>query len=267
MWVTHTQYLNDRREFVHAVDLVREEIRRLLDISSTDSAKTESLRRMESALQWPLESANVCVCSFSEEQDSLSQWRAYGTETSGFAIGFSSELLKAATAAKGWFLARCIYDPPQQREIVQSLVEEVLEENLSEETGMTGIDKDLHELHLQQGGNLIPYLNRYAPILKDDSFREEKEWRVISRPLFNSSKFFEFREGRSLLIPYSRFPLFTEDFKFHLHKVVIGPTQDPGRSRSSVLNFLMHEDLFGGDLFGDSTAVTVEISKVPYRAW
>src|SRR5262249_828164 len=30
IWATHTQYLNDRREFLHAVDLVRREIKRLL---------------------------------------------------------------------------------------------------------------------------------------------------------------------------------------------------------------------------------------------
>jgi hypothetical protein len=29
IWVTHTQYLNDRRQFVHAIDLAREEVQRL----------------------------------------------------------------------------------------------------------------------------------------------------------------------------------------------------------------------------------------------
>jgi hypothetical protein len=32
---THTQYLNDRREFLHAVDLVRGEIQRLLNEQNT----------------------------------------------------------------------------------------------------------------------------------------------------------------------------------------------------------------------------------------
>jgi hypothetical protein len=31
IWVTHTQYLNDRREFLHAIDLTRAEITRGLE--------------------------------------------------------------------------------------------------------------------------------------------------------------------------------------------------------------------------------------------
>jgi hypothetical protein len=261
MWVTHTQYLNDRREFLHAVDLVRQEIRRSLDTSPLDSSRTESLRRMEGALQWAPEGINVCVCSFSEDEDSLSQWRAYGGGTSGFAIGFPAELLTAATAIKAWYLARCVYDRLQQREIIRSLVEEVLEDNLSGATvNETNEDEDERSVRLG-GGNLLPYLNRYAPILKDESFRAEKEWRVITGPLSGSSQSFDFRPGRSLLIPYSKFPLSGKDLKFRLSKIVIGPTGDEARSRSSVVSFLMHEDLLQG------LEVPVENSKVPYRAW
>lgn len=246
MWVTHTQYLNDRREFVHAVDLARTEIKRLLETSSTDSARKESLQRMEQALNWSPESINVCVCSFSENRDSLSQWRAYGAGTSGFAIGFPADLLIAATARKNWYLARCIYDPQRQREIIQNLVEEVLEENLSGDYGFTPEDDDELEIVRARGGNLLADLNRYAPILKDESFSEEREWRIISRPLMSSSKDFCFREGQSLLIPYSRFPLSYNDLAFRLTQVVIGPTRDQERSKSSVTSFLMHERLLKG---------------------
>jgi len=262
MWVTHTQYLNDRREFVHGVDLVREEISRLLETSPVDSSRTENLMRMRRALYWTPESINVCVCSFSEDQDSLSQWRAYSAGTSGFAIGFPADLLTAAAAIKEWYLAPCVYDPLQQLEIIRSLVEEVLEENLSGATG-DEIYEDGNErsVHLEMGGNLVAYLNRYAPIFKDESFRAEKEWRVISRPLFNSSKSFDFREGRSLLIPYSKLPLSGEDLEFRLHKIVIGPTPDEARSQRAVVDFLMHEDVL------KDFEVPVEISKVPYRGW
>jgi hypothetical protein len=261
MWVTHTQYLNDRREFVHAVDLARVEIKRLLETSSTDSAQKESLQRMEEALNWSPQSINVCVCSFSEDRDSLSQWRAYGAGTSGFAIGFSADLLIAATSKKNWYLARCIYDAKRQREIIQNLVEEVLEENLSGDYGYRPEDDDELEIVRARGGNLLAYLNRYAPILKDESFSEEREWRIISRPLMNSSKDFCFREGRSLLIPYSKFPLSYDDLTFRLKEVVIGPARDQERSKSSVISFLMHERLL------KRMEIDVEISKVPFRDW
>jgi len=262
MWVTHTQYLNDRREFVHAVDLVLNEIADLSGASPAGSSRSESLKKMEQSLQLTPQSINVCVCSFSEDSDSLSQWRAYGAETSGFAIGFPPELLTAATAAQQWYLAPCIYNRDRQREIIRSLVEEVLDENLSE-PACDEADTDDYErsIRLQNGGNLIAYLNRYAPILKDESFSEEKEWRIISRPLMNRSASFNFREGRTLLIPYSKIPLSTTNVPFCLRRIVIGPTPDERRFQSSVNSFLMHAGVLEG------VEVPVDISKVPYRAW
>jgi hypothetical protein len=82
---------------------------------------------MHNALSLSPEHINVCVCSFSEDSDSLSQWRAYGG-SSGFAIGFSGEVLGAAVESQRFFLAQCIYDPGTQLNIVRALVEEVLDE-------------------------------------------------------------------------------------------------------------------------------------------
>jgi hypothetical protein len=52
LWVTHTQYLNDRREFRHAVDLTSAEIKRLMKTYAADSVEARSLTEMENALQW-----------------------------------------------------------------------------------------------------------------------------------------------------------------------------------------------------------------------
>jgi hypothetical protein len=200
---------------------------------------------MENALQWKPENINVCVCSFSEDRDSLSQWKAYGSRTSGFAIGFPADLLTSATKRKGWYLAPCVYEPAKQVEIIRLLVEEVLEEHLSGDYGFSAVEKDEEGISLRgSGGSLLAYLNRYAPILKDESFSEEKEWRVMSRPLINQSAGFSFREGQSLLIPYSNLRLSYEDMPFLLQEVVIGPT--PERSRSSVTNFLVHKGVLKG---------------------
>jgi hypothetical protein len=272
MWVTHTQYLNDRREFVHAIDLAREHVRQLLKTSSQNDAHMVRLDRMQTALDLPLQSINVCVCSFSEDRDSLSQWRAYGSKTSGFAIGLPADLLIAATERKGWYLARCVYDPSRQREIIVNLVEEVLEEALLGEPGFTATEKDEQGIPFRgAAGNLLAYLYRYAPILKDGSFQEEREWRVISRPLMNQGTDFSFREGRSLLIPYSKFPLHAEDLGFRVQEVVIGPTPEQELSKRSVTNFIQSRgmDVATGleEIFGEKGGVGVEVSRVPYRDW
>jgi hypothetical protein len=262
IWATHTQYLNDRREFLHAVDLVREEIKRLLDQEALDGSsqpvREQVLLRMQQAVSTSPETINVCVCSFSEESDSLSQWRAYGG-SSGFAVGFAGASLTSATEKKEWFLAPCIYDPSEQRALIRALVEEVLEENLG---GALVEDEEEDRVLKSLGGNLVAYLNRYAPILKDQSFKEEREWRIISRPIFCQR--LDYREGRSLIVPYYRLPLWQNDQRIHLHEVVVGPTRDAKRSRSSVASLIVSRDVL---LQGSDGAIHVRISEVPYRDW
>jgi hypothetical protein len=274
IWATHTQYLNDRREFLHAVDLVRGEIQRLLDEQNTrpgeaSATRIEVLNRMHNALSLSPEHINVCVCSFSEDSDSLSQWRAYGG-SSGFAIGFSGEVLGAAVEKQRFFLAQCIYDPGTQLNIVRALVEEVLDENLSK-SWVTG-DRDADEVFWNTGGNLLPYLYRYAPMLKNQSFEEEREWRIISRPIF--AQRLDYREGRSLIIPYYRLPLWEDGQKTEIHEIIVGPTRDVERSIKSVSRLIKGRDVIkdrnlkGLDLIKEGFGHTPVIaSQVPYRDW
>ncbi len=250
IWATHTQFLNDRREFLHALDLVRQEIERMLDSSERENHRI--LEDMRDSLAGH-GSINVCVCSFSEERDSLAQWRAYAGRSSGFAIGFPGDLLVATAQNQRWYLAPCIYDESQQRAVIRALVEEVFEENLA-----TQDTRKSDEHRLAQGGSLCAYLNRYAPILKHRSFAEEREWRIISRPLFCQLPQFDFREGNSSLIPYFKLPLCDKDSTFRVHEIVVGPTPDEHRSIRSVRSFLVRNDL-------EETSVTS--SEVPYRNW
>ena len=81
IWASHTQYLNDVREFRHALDLVKEEISAMKSEAATNELSRKCLTAMEESVLSGLESINVCVCSFSERGDVLSQWRAYGGAT------------------------------------------------------------------------------------------------------------------------------------------------------------------------------------------
>lgn len=250
IWATHTQYLNDWREYSHAVDMVCDQIRAIRAFGSSDLHQI--LQDMEDGLDG-IESMNVCVCSFSEERDSLSQWRAYGGHSSGFSIGFEGAFLSEVAGLKEWYLAPCIYDPKVQSELVSALVQEVIEENVARES----LEKTEGAI-ISPGGNLNAYLHRYAPILKDYSFRDEREWRLISRPLNCRSDAFSFREGSSMLIPFYKFPLVDSEGHFRLHEVVVGPTPHPKQSVMSARSFLVRH--FQRD-------VSVDPSKVPYRSW
>src|SRR5579871_5263735 len=171
IWATHTQYLNDIREYRHALDLVTEELS-TRSLAATDDATIKYLTAMKKLISLNLESINVCVCSFSENGDVLSQWRAYGGAASGFAIGFAGSALREISGEYGW-LVPVLYDEDQQRQLVRTLMDDVFEEIREEDSHPEAHRSFTDDLVTAATGNLLPYLHRYAPILKHKSFAEE----------------------------------------------------------------------------------------------
>jgi hypothetical protein len=57
-----------------------------------DSVKKRFLDQLFSDLE-KIDRTNVCVCSFSEKGDLLSQWRGYCPQGVGYSIGFDSAKL------------------------------------------------------------------------------------------------------------------------------------------------------------------------------
>jgi hypothetical protein len=273
IWATHTQYLNDSREFSYAVRMVRDELALLNredgsrvfeeppEMRSKDlrepgvyqNEKRAALKAMRELVADPARIAmiNVCVASFSEVRDSLSQWRAYAPR-GGFCMAVSGDRLADMAAAEGFWLAPCVYDRGHQLALVHKLSEAVIGEYI-----LLQVRPDAAQLP-SRDNILLEYLNRYAPLLKDPSFAEEREWRIISRPLPCTSPRFCFREGKSMLAPFYRFPLHREGEPVPLEEIIVDPTPDPERSAASVKSFLVSQDYRG---------VVVTHSAVPYRNW
>jgi hypothetical protein len=224
--------------------------------AATNEASNKCLAAMEESVLSGLESINVCVCSFSERGDVLSQWRAYGGATSGFAVGFSGAYLREMSANYGW-LVPVVYDEGEQRSLVRTLLGDVLEENLNRSVS----DQE----GSPRGGNLIAYLYRYAPILKHRSFGEEGEWRVITRPLMCTNERFGYRPGSSMLIPYFRLPLATQRV-LGIEEIIVGPTPHPGQSSHSVEGLLLKHGISTAKGLSQH-AVTTRCSEIPYRSW
>lgn len=256
IWATHTQYLNDATEYKYGLQIALDELWRMYNAAENEDRKTH-LGEMSDSLRG-IESINVCVASFSEVRDSLSQWRAYGESSAGFSIGFSGKFLKSLADAEGCYLVPCLYIRKAQIQLVRTLLENVLKENLTRAT------TSLEDVS-PPGGNLQAYLHRYAPILKDPSFSEEREWRLISRPLMCSNRRFDFRPGRSMLVPYFRFPLQSQSINFEIQQVVVGPTPHKTEALQSVQSLLVSEKLHVPK--AGTTDALVTASTVPYRAW
>ncbi len=72
IWATHTQYMNDVREFRHATEFAREQLSRVVSAWSISQSTPsfpgarEYVAAMLRAVSAGIEPKNVCVCSFSQ---------------------------------------------------------------------------------------------------------------------------------------------------------------------------------------------------------
>src|SRR5205085_1086662 len=120
MWATAAQYLNDSSEYAYGLKLIAKGLR-----SESKKAISESEAANLSAIAKAISPfLSICVVSLSSESDLLSQWRAYGGGSGGFAIGMRSEYFREASHRQGFYLVPCIYATADQQEPIEQLIVE-----------------------------------------------------------------------------------------------------------------------------------------------
>jgi hypothetical protein len=260
IWASHHQCLNDTQEFLHAKDFIRGEIDKRYVAANSD--RRSLLDVMRSTLDGPgNEVVNLYVASFSEDGDSLAQWRAYSGQTAGFALGFRGDQL---VLPEEFTIVRCIYKPDEQCEVANGIVAEV--ENALAQMAPVGP----RNAKITAQTTLLLTLHRLALVFKHKKFEAEKEWRIISsHPLMDFKPAFPvgglesklyFRPGKSMLIPYRCIPLNDDKNNFPLHEVVVGPNPNKEQSKRSVQSLLNSQGLM-------AVADKVRSSDVTYRNW
>lgn len=239
IWATHIEYLNDTVEFTYARELATEVISQLPDKAGAAlhsrfrSCFLEGIRRRRSR------DINVFVTSFSARGDSLSQWRGYGANIGGYAIGFPLEKLDAITGGQllhdhqlvnkqGIFLTPCWYDEREQRQLVLDWFAEM--PNILRRNLRRGVDEDLGVSDERLSDFATSMLASIAPAFKHPSFADEAEWRLVVD--LNSSGLVPtpevlIRAGQATLVPYVSIPLADDTHPLQLSKIVIGPTPHP----------------------------------------
>lgn len=98
IWASDCRYTNDRHELNYAINLFLNELQH---------AKKNALR--DCFFHHNI-SNRICIFSLSKSPHVLSQWRAYGDDGRGAAIGFSMTFLKAFRDVAHSRLIECIYN-------------------------------------------------------------------------------------------------------------------------------------------------------------
>ncbi|CAB3824290.1 hypothetical protein LMG26858_00354 [Achromobacter anxifer] len=195
IWSTRIQYLNDSKEFSHAIELARAAIhKRKTDraegrFSALCEALTDQLERLSGLA--------IYVACFSEVEDSLSQWRGYCPPGFGYSIGFDGEQLRNIASAQGFQLRKCIYNDYEQRQAINQWVERTL----SGASGSCPPSQEPGAFLEKTAGSFLQEFIEFAPYMKHNAFSAEREWRLVALISFDNARV-KLRPGKSMLIPY-----------------------------------------------------------------
>ena len=243
LWATDISYLNDAAEFRHAVDSISSGLGAAIEQGSLDPYLATALKVWLEIATEGLGTPSLYVACFSENDDQLSQWRAYAQ--GGVAIGFDTARLEERAFAHHkagnigrrhalFTLGRCEYSKHQAQEPVAAFI---ADSGRTFEAVRGDAKGDPAELTRLAAKSVWKAFNRVAPLAKHYGFREEAEWRLVSEHTPGIMQWAEVkvRPSGSMVIPYydleigSKAPGYEfrrEGFAMPISELVIGPTKD-----------------------------------------
>lgn len=266
IWATHVRYLNDHQEVVHAVQLAKDVVTRTQESLAGIPTKDDRHQLLGDMVTYlGTASSDVYVASLTEQRDLLSQWRAYCPPGGGYALGVSSDQLRAVCNEQGFYIAPCVYDQDRQTRMVKEIFDAHYQSALRA-FEQTPVDDRPEHFVRDLAVTFCRELAKFGAILKHHSFAEEREWRLIaSSPGVDSPRIMH-RAGPHSIIPYLEFNLATSNFPDLLRKgtdgqltAVAGPTRDRDAT-SFAMQSLLHKGfpgVLGGFWMGQS--------ECPYR--
>ncbi len=213
LWATDWRYLNDENELVYGLNLLKSFLREKRRKYSSffpiiDQIEQTGLLR------------NIGVSGvfcFSEKGDLLSQWRGYGKGYDSVSIGFDPNLLRhhLTGSPDGPFLVKVVYDVIEQKTILDKV--------------LSAIDGKLNNPSF-----IDVALPLYFTLLffKDECWKEETEWRVLSFAL--DAKMIRFRSDFSGLVPYMPLKIFPTNAERSIKEIIVPKSKYFARNTNAI---------------------------------
>ena len=256
---TEIRYFSDAAEMKHAGDQLCSVISFREILEGDGSTLLDQLRAW---LSHRLTAGHqLYVGCFTANGNLLSQWRSYCPTAKGISLGFNAAKLCATATRQSWQVGKCIYDPEKQKEIVNTILNEI--ERLAKERGENTDPAKRHPANSFHDvfEKIETDLLRVAALLKHPAFHEEEEWRIVSPAVTNYvTTPIEYREGPSMLVPFMKFQLpEAPDRRLDMDHVFLGPTPNSNISMDSLSNYLSKN--------GASPRQGLHYCGIPYRPW
>jgi len=237
IWATQFEHLNDRSELVEGDRLVQEVARELNAVTGLSKLQTlirERFLAKQGALAISALMREICVASFSEAADEVSQWREYGGRGAGYSLGLRFIYVDAVGALQshlGAVFKRMEYDRGVSHAIIKDGLHEAFEtlERFADRRH-PHLRPEQFDRMMHRGLQLCHHrAGVMALSVKHSGFKVEQEWRAIAMPRHKApERTMKTRAGANgLPVPYVELPLVScASDRLALEEVWVGPTAD-----------------------------------------
>ena len=259
IWLSDVRYCNDymehnwlKEKFDSRIDYLRSQ-----QASDFHNALAEEKANYREHLAF--------VACFSSLGDMLSQWRAYAEDGAGFAIGFDPRYFNFSPSLPTYGLDASVthgllpvcYEEIEQDRLVQRILDDYRQKSLSAQS-VDDIRKVAEACYFN--------LQMISISCKNPAFKEEKEWRIVYRPMisrgesglevFGGNSNIFFRTSKHNLIPYFRLSFAQKSDIQSVKEVILGPKRCL-TDESGVFSWFLERN--------ESSCGTLKQSSVPYR--
>jgi len=224
IFLTNARFLNDPGELIYAANLVRASVAIARD--QRGSVLDDFLKHIENILDPDKLTLEAYVSCFCEDGDLLSQWRSYGGNADGYAIGFDFSGINWSTHADKApppELRKVLYCHKEQATFISEWTNAIAD--LIEETGDEISDNQLQQFRKTVAECMITF--------KSPAYQEEQEWRLIS--VQQHPKDLKFLAQARFLKPYVEFK---PNGGLPIRSVKVGPVLNFDLTKRSVTMML-----------------------------
>lgn len=233
IWATDILYLDDTTEYMLAYELVKKKWNNFRDSMGGHIAGAflvpfwAELKKKPGSHAMGIHTEAVYVCSFSTRDNRIA-WEAYGNHGRGYAIGFDYNDLINPMHNQSFFLVPCQYDTEMHSRIIDAFLERA-----RDIFRMTQASFARGGRQIEVAGEIAAkkaYLDflQVAPMLKSPDWKEDSEWRLISKPIPRSPTTRpyipspESHTGGEAQIPYIEFKLQENAKPLQIPEILIG---------------------------------------------
>lgn len=199
IFATHASFLNDTSEIQFGLSIVREEVARLREVGVADEVCDHLDRAFTGSAGY-----DFFVACFCESDDLVPQWRGYGANGAGYAVGFPSHALSGEGKN---FLLGVNYGDDAVRIPVRRAIQHCISKLRQADSGPA---EDRERAGTDAISSMMVALLLRAVASKDEVFSFEREFRLVRLVKHidrKDAKDILFRDAHGMIVPYMLAPL------------------------------------------------------------